>query len=189
MKRAGSKIYMYYGLIEVLKRQQSEFYELIQRALRILDNRHAMVLSHEIPLSWIPYNVVSVDKEHRKVSFLWYRDFWTSEKPELLYAISVDLMESDTRIVFKPKGSPNWPWNYIHRKELFIDGLEVLLADPYGNGMTLAWNPSKRSDQWKSLPWKAIVSEGIVDANGNLKLNVGKEFTGKTAIVLAKIKL
>jgi len=188
MKRAGSKIYMYYGLIEVLKRQQSELYEMVHKALEILSDKRTTLLDHDVPLSWIPYNVISVDRDRDKVSLLWYKDFWTSERPELLYAISVDIARTDVRIVFKPMSSTRWPWNYIHRKELFIEGLEVLLADPYGNGLTLAWNSNKRSDEWRPLPWKVIISEGVVDSNGDLKLNVGKEFAGKAAIAFVKVK-
>jgi len=189
MKRAGSKIYMYYGLIEVLKRQGSELYEMIQKALEILSDKRETLLDREVPLSWIPYNVVSIDKDRGKVSLLWYRDFWTSERPELLYAISVDLARMDVRIVFKPEGSPRWPWNYIHRKELFIEGLEALLADPYGNGLTLTWNADKHSDEWRPLPWKAVISVGVVDDNGDLKLHVGKEFAGKAAIAFVKVRI
>lgn len=190
MKRTGNRIYFYYGVLELLKRNNNELYRIVLEAQRVLEKESAQFLGRELKLSEVPYNVVSIDKRNRRVSFLWYKDFWTSEKPELLYGVTVDLQRERYSVVFRPKGTSEWPWNYIHRKELFVEGLEDLVLDPYGNGMTLAWNASERKDEWKPLPWfyKKIIAK--ISSKDNTVINVSideEKFTGKTAIIMIKI--
>jgi len=52
----------------------------------------------------VPYNIVSVDPRNEKVSFMWYNDFWTSEKPRLYYSIAVDLKTNSYKIMYGREG-------------------------------------------------------------------------------------
>jgi len=159
VKKAGGKTYFYYGLIPLLRKdtRYKEIVTIYDKALAILASTRFKVFDIHISGNMIPFNIVAVDTKRSTVSLLWYTGFWESEKPLLVYSVKVDVEKGDVKVFMNRNfNRGSWPWNYLHRKELFIDGLERIAIDPYGNGLTLMWDNTNREDKWTMLPWYPV---------------------------------
>jgi len=186
MKVAGGRLYVYYGLLPVLAKERGEIGELIGRAMDILSGKMGNLLNKNIQLSNFPFNIVSIDVRKKHVTFSWYRNFWSDIRPSLLYSISVHVPEGKVRArIYKGRDS-TWPWNYLHRKELLVEGLEEVVLDPYGNGLSLAWDPKMREDRWIPLPWECFKVRTRV-RGGVVRVVLDKRFEGREVEVIVKI--
>jgi hypothetical protein len=160
VKAAGGKLYFYYGLLPLLQsdRRYKNALSLYNTAVRLLSATRLELFGNDLEGSLVPFNIVSVDGRRSSVSFMWYRGFWEEKKPLLVYSIKVDTRNGDVNVYVnrRSEAGGSWPWNYLHRKEMFIDGLERIVLDPYGNGVSLAWNAKSRRDEWVKLGWRPL---------------------------------
>lgn len=169
VKVAGGRFYFYYGIIPLLEKMQryNDIILLYHKALKILTNKSIELVDIK---GIIPFNVIAVDKKNSSVSFMWYYGFWELERPLLIYSIKINTINESisvyTRKYTKALGS--WPWNYIHRKELFVDGLEKLAVDPYNSGLSLAWDTNAQKDVWVKLEWIPIIVSVKADSKDSI---------------------
>jgi len=187
LKVAGGRFYFYYGLLRTITEDRPVIRRIIESAMNILSAENDTICNREFPLSDFPFNIVAVDVKKQKATFSWYKGFWTDIRPRLMYSITVHV---DTGKVYVKthayRSEGRWPWSYLHRKELFLEGLERIILDPYGNGLSLAWDPKRRKDCWVDLPWRYFKANAVV-RDGTVKIYLGKEFEGKNVEVMVKV--
>ncbi|RLE55390.1 MAG: hypothetical protein DRJ40_08025 [Thermoprotei archaeon] len=142
-------VYVYYGCEHELPEWARE---LLEKAKKILGEKMCSILGEDVACSRIPYNVIKVCKDG-KVTFSWYRDFWTDDRPRLEYYITVNTRTGEVKVTTpsRVRRSPVAPLDYIHGKEEFVEGLEEKVVNPYGNWKSLRWDAKARRDVWKPL--------------------------------------
>jgi hypothetical protein len=179
VKLTGRRLYFYYGVTPLLEKLQSYngVVSLYYRALQVLADKSIELIEGVKGL--VPFNVVAVDKKSKSVSLMWYHGFWELERPLLVYSIKINTVSKSVSIYTRKyarkyiEASGSWPWNYIHRKDLFVDGLEKLAVNPYSNGLSLAWDTSSRKDVWVELEW----IPAIISVKAQSKDDVAKLYT------------
>jgi len=184
VKVSGGARYYYYGLEQVIP---LKFRRLVEQAKRKLCETKILFQVNKKPIPCIPpYNVLKI-KNHA-VSFLWYENFWSDKRPRLVYSIKVNLKDSSIRVFRGRKTfSTEWPWSYIHRKELFIWGLEELVLNPYGNMKTLVWDRKRKKDIWIDLPYQFFKFYTETDENGYIIIKLPNVHRNRKVEVLLRV--